>query len=110
MTEVQIVDIIEAKKARDTANEQLDERERKKANTHLHDSIAWLKIADEGQLDVLEELLSVRQKGTSEWVTKNPVFLLWKDDAHSDPIVWLNGIPGAGPYPNAVIIPSKLTE
>jgi hypothetical protein len=96
MNEIQIIDIIEAKKARDIAKEQLEERERKKELTHLHDSIAWLKIADEGQLDVLDGLLTIRQEGTCEWVTKNQTFLSWKDDAHGEPIIWLNGIPGAG--------------
>ena len=96
MREIQIIDIIEAKKARDVAQQQLDERERKKENTHVHDSIAWLKIADEGQLDVLDGLLSERQDGTCEWATHNQVFTSWRDAAHGEPVIWLNGIPGAG--------------
>ena len=47
MREIQIIDLLEAKKAQQTVREQLEERERKKENTHLHDSIAWLKIAGE---------------------------------------------------------------
>ena len=96
MREIQTIDIIEAKKARDIAKDQLNERERKKEITHLHDCIAWLKIADEGQLDDLNKCLAERQEGTCEWVTKNLVFLSWKDDPHVEPIIWLNGIPGAG--------------
>lgn len=86
----------ETRKLRDQAEQDLKAREKQAQALYLHDSIAWLKVADEQHDDELERLAEKRQQGTCEWVFQNALFKLWKDDVHGEPILWVKGIPGAG--------------
>lgn len=99
MKEVITVDIVEARQWRFQLQEELSHQDNKRIDTHLHDSIAWLKVADEQQDDELQKLSDKRHEGTCEWVFNNPLFQSWKDDAHAEPILWVKGIPGAGQPP-----------
>lgn len=94
--EVFTIDVVAARQWRTKTEEELIRQEKKSRDYYLHDSIAWLKVADEQQDDELTRLCEKRQKGTCEWVFKNELFQVWKDDPHGDPILWVKGIPGAG--------------
>lgn len=94
--EVFTIDVVAARQWRTKTEEELIRQEKKSRDYYLHDSIAWLKVADEQQDDELTRLCEKRQKGTCEWVFKNEPFQVWKDDPHGDPILWVKGIPGAG--------------
>jgi hypothetical protein len=96
MNEAITIDIAAAKQSRIKIEEDIARQEKRTKDYYLHDSIAWLKVADEQREEDLERLSSKRHKGTCEWVTKDPLFQAWKDDGHSDPILWVKGIPGAG--------------
>ncbi len=88
--------VLETRQWREQAEQLLKAREKQAQALYLHDSIAWLKTDDEQHDDELERLAERRQEGTCEWVYENSLFKSWKDDSHSDPILWVKGIPGAG--------------
>jgi len=90
------IDLVEAREWRAKAQEDLDVREKKRSDTYLHDTVAWLNIATESQDDELDRLLSKRLDGTCEWIFRNAKMKEWKDDAHGEPVLWVKGIPGAG--------------
>jgi hypothetical protein len=75
-------------------------QEKRSLDFYLHDSLAWLRMADEvdtkQQDDELQSLSSKRHKGTCQWILRNPLFQHWKDDKNSGQILWVRGIPGAG--------------
>lgn len=96
MKEVLTIDVVEARQWRIKAQEEIIRQEKKSKDFYLHDSVSWLKVADEQRDDELERLASKRQEGTCVWVFSNTLFQAWKDDPHSDPILWVKGIPGAG--------------
>ncbi|TVY46999.1 Vegetative incompatibility protein [Lachnellula occidentalis] len=96
MREVVTIDVVEARELRIKLQQELEQQERKTQNYYLHDSISWLKLPDEEHDDELDRLAEKRQEGTCEWVFRNPLFQSWKIDAHSDAILWVKGIPGAG--------------
>jgi hypothetical protein len=78
------------------AQEEIFRQEKRTQDFYLHDSLAWLKLADEQQDDELERLSSKRHKGTCQWILKNHLFQNWKEDRNSGQILWVKGIPGAG--------------
>jgi adenylosuccinate lyase len=90
------LDIVAAQQWRLEAEEHVIRQEKKSQDFFLHDSISWLKVADEQHDDELERLADKRQEGTCEWVFRNSLFQNWKDDPHGDPVLWVKGIPGAG--------------
>jgi hypothetical protein len=92
----QAVDIAEVRQWREQLKDELEAQEKRKSNTYLHDTIAWLNIATDDQVDELDRLLSKRLMGTCEWISRNEKMKSWKDDAHGEPVLWIKGIPGAG--------------
>jgi hypothetical protein len=96
MKEIITIDVVSARQWRTKSEEDILRQEKQSKDFFLHDSISWLKVADDQRDDELERLSSKRQGGTCEWVFRNPLFQAWKDDGHSDPILWVKGIPGAG--------------
>jgi len=96
MREVVAIDVVEARELRIKFHQELEQQEKKTQNYYFHDSISWLKIPDEDYDDELDQLAEKRQEGTCEWVFRNPIFQSWKNDGHSDAILWVKGIPGAG--------------
>jgi len=96
MNEVVAIDVVEAREWRIKSQRELERQEKQTQDYYLHDSISWLKVADEQYDDELDRLAEKRQEGTCEWVFRNALFQAWKSDAHSDPVLWVKGIPGAG--------------
>jgi hypothetical protein len=96
MKEVITIDVTDARQWRLKAGEEIIKQEKRTIDFYLHDSLAWLKMADEQIEDELETLSGKRQEGTCEWIFSNPLFHSWKDEGHGDPILWVQGIPGAG--------------
>lgn len=96
MKEAVTIDLVEARQWRLKTQEDLEAREKRRSDTYLHDTIAWLNIATEHQDDELDLLLSKRLSGTCEWIIRNANLKSWKDDAYGKPVLWIKGIPGAG--------------
>lgn len=96
--EVTAIDLVEARESRAKAQEDLDAREKKRSDTYLHDTVAWLNIATESQDDELDRLLAKRLDGTCDWIFRNAKMKEWIDDAHGQPVLWVKGIPGAGKF------------
>jgi hypothetical protein len=90
------IDLVEARNWRFKAEEDLRNREKRRSDTYIHDTIAWLNIVTEHQDDELDRLLSKRLKGTCDWIFRNEKMRSWKDYAHGEPVLWVKGIPGAG--------------
>ncbi len=90
------IDLVEARSWRAKTQEDFEAREKRRLDTYIHDTIAWLNILTEYQDDELDRLLSKRLDGTCEWIFRNEKFTAWKDDAHGESILWVKGIPGAG--------------
>jgi hypothetical protein len=90
------IDLVEARSWRAKLQEDLENREKQRSDTYIHDTIAWLNISTTDQVDELETLLSKRLDGTCQWIFQNSKFKTWKDDAHGEPVLWVKGIPGAG--------------
>jgi hypothetical protein len=96
MKEVITIDVTAARQWRVTNGEEIIKQEKRTRDYYLHDSLAWLKMADEQNEDELEKLSDKRQEGTCEWIFSNPLFHSWKDEGHGESILWVQGIPGAG--------------
>ena len=90
------IDTTLAKQLRVRANEELEVQETKQNEIYKNDTFAWLNIQQENQDDELDRLLRKRQPGTCEWLFKHPKYISWATDAHTDRVLWVNGIPGAG--------------
>lgn len=96
MRELLTIDVIEARNWRTKSEEETIQQERRSRQVYLHDSIAWLKVAAEDYDDELDKQSQKRQAGTCEWIFGIDKYRSWKDDGHVDPILWVEGIPGAG--------------
>ncbi|KIW21374.1 hypothetical protein PV08_01954 [Exophiala spinifera] len=96
MKEAIAIDIVEARKWRTRAAEELDKQEKGRNQIYISDTLAWLNIQQEDQEDELDRLLAKRQPGTCDWVFRHPKFVTWKTEAHAERVLWMNGIPGAG--------------
>jgi len=59
---------------------------------------AWLKLDQDDQLAIFDKLESEGRKfdGTCSWILKNTKMASWLQSKPETPIVWLQGIPGAG--------------
>ncbi|KAH6711796.1 hypothetical protein BKA61DRAFT_693710 [Leptodontidium sp. MPI-SDFR-AT-0119] len=90
------IDIVVARQWRSQARELIVQQEKKSQDYYFHDSISWLKVADEQHDDKLERLADKRQDGTCEWIFRNSLFQNWKDDVHGELSLWVKGILGAG--------------
>jgi hypothetical protein len=100
------IDIVEARKWRGRASEELEKQEKGRNQIYIDDTLAWLNVQQENQDDELDRLLSRRQPGTCAWVFKHPKFVTWKNEVHADRVLWMNGIPGAG-VNAALILPQS---
>ncbi|EXJ84684.1 hypothetical protein A1O3_05354 [Capronia epimyces CBS 606.96] len=96
MKEAIAIDIVEARRWRARAAEELDKKEKERDQIYISDTLAWLNVHQEDQDDELHRLLNRRQSGTCHWVFRHPKFISWKDDTRADRVLWMNGIPGAG--------------
>jgi hypothetical protein len=68
-----------AQASRTELQEDIAYQEKRTRDLYLHDSLAWLKVADEQQDDELETLSDRRHIGTCQWILKNDLFQHWKD-------------------------------
>jgi hypothetical protein len=94
------IDIAEARVWRMRAQEELEDRERDKGLLQLNRSINWLRTEDSLQLpdDDLYRFSETRLKGTCKWILRDKIIVDWRKDDEHNPLVWLNGMPGAGKF------------
>jgi hypothetical protein len=90
------IDIAEARSWRIRAEEDIERREKQRKEQQLHYVIGWLAVDDLLQEEEFDRLSDRRQDGTCEWVLTSPQLRAWIDEGDSEPVIWINGIPGAG--------------
>ena len=85
------IDIMTVQELRIKLQEECVRQEKQTLDFYLHDSLAWLKMANEVHIkeqgNILQSLFSKRHKGTCQWMLKNPLFQNWKEDSNSDQIL-----------------------
>lgn len=96
--EARTIDLVEARNWRLRAQQDVEEREKRRRGFQLQEAKTWLGAEDHLQEDVLDRLIQSRQEGTCDWVLENPQFRSWKDVTSNRTVLWLKGIPGAGLY------------
>ena len=88
---------LEMKKARDARQQEDEDFERQRQNRMAQEVFAWLSAGiEDSQEDHLHQLADIRQLDTCDWILGNDEVRSWMDDAHTDAILWMTGIPGAG--------------
>jgi hypothetical protein len=90
------IDIAEARSWRIRAEEDIERREKQRKEQQLHYVIGWLAVDDLLQEEEFDRLSERRQDGTCAWVVSSSQLKAWNEDGNSEPIIWINGIPGAG--------------
>lgn len=90
------IDIAEARSWRIRAEEDIERREKQRKEQQLHYVIGWLAVDDLLQEEEFDRLSERRQDGTCEWVESSSQLKAWNENGNSEPIIWINGIPGAG--------------
>lgn len=96
--EASAIAIIEAKKWRAQQQDTIDRLESERSDRQLQDCISWLAIDDRSQEDTFERLSQRRQAGTCEWVLSSSQLRTWIENQNEEPVLWLQGIPGAGEF------------
>jgi hypothetical protein len=96
MREATTIHLVEARQMRLQIQEGLQYQNKRRQSIYLHESISWLKFADEQQQDELERLSKERHGSTCEWVLRNHLFQSWNNDLEEDSILWIHGMPGTG--------------
>jgi hypothetical protein len=95
-SEALTIDLVEARSWRLKIQEELEACDKRRSDTYIRDTVAWLNIPTEHQDDELDRLLSKRLDGTCEWILRHEKIAAWKNDAPAEPVLWVKGIPGAG--------------
>lgn len=90
------IDIAEARSWRIRAEEDIERREKQRKEQQLHYAMAWLAVDDLLQEEEFDRLSERRQDGTCEWVVSSNQLKAWHENGDNEPILWINGIPGAG--------------
>ncbi|CAD6565730.1 MAG: hypothetical protein ASARMPREDX12_006744 [Alectoria sarmentosa] len=115
--EANAIDIAEAKAWRSTQLDHIrqwradraydiDKSERERLASQTREAAAWFG-ANEGQEDVFAKFSRACDGSESHWIFKDSIVLSWLGQGGRDnPVVWLNGKPGAGKS----VICSKLVE
>lgn len=113
-TEALSIDILEARESRNRIQQDiiqrqkqttyvLEQTERSVRNDQLRHSIEWLSVDDKTQGDNLARISHRRHDETCKWVMRDPKMIAWIRDDKEQPVLWLNGKPGAGVYLDASI-------
>ncbi len=100
--EASSLDIAEARTWRIQAQEDIEKREKLRFGCQLQDTITWLAVEDRLQEDELYRLAQRCQEGTCKWVLINPRLITWLGENDDEPVLWLQGIPGAGMYQSQI--------
>lgn len=64
--------------------------------TQFHSSISWLGVDDKKQEAERSRRSGRKHSGTCEWVEQVPEMKAWLEDNNLEPVIWMNGKPGAG--------------
>ncbi|KAH7355162.1 hypothetical protein BKA65DRAFT_581895 [Rhexocercosporidium sp. MPI-PUGE-AT-0058] len=105
--EANSIDIVEGRAARSRMLEDIAERQRQTAGllksnetvnqlVQFHSSLSWLAVDDKKQEAERSRKSGRKHSGTCEWVGQVPEMKAWLQDNNSEPVIWLNGKPGAG--------------
>jgi hypothetical protein len=86
-------DIVERQRQ---ASAILDDNDSQKRLLQLQSSTSWVAVDDKRQEAELARRSAMRHTGTFDWIGQVPETKSWLRDDDSEPILWLNGKPGAG--------------
>jgi hypothetical protein len=91
---IRILDDIVERQRQALAN--LDDNDFKMRLLQFQSSTSWVAVDDKRQEAELARRSKMRLAGTFDWIGQVPVMKAWLRDDDSEPILWLNGKPGAG--------------
>ena len=75
---------------------EIDKTEQERLASQTKEAVAWIG-ASEGQEDILAKLSKACDSSHGHWILKEPIAVSWLgQDARDEPVIWLNGKPGAG--------------
>ncbi|KAM4067309.1 DNA repair protein RAD5A [Hirsutella rhossiliensis] len=94
--EATTIDIVEAKKWRETMAAETAAKENGRLFRQRSSVISWLDIDQPSQDDDCERLLQDCAKGSCDWMRKTPMIESWLKADTKNPVLWLHGKPGAG--------------
>jgi hypothetical protein len=89
-----ILDDISERQRQAAAN--LDFNDAQKRLVQLQSSTSWLAANDKKQEAERSRRSMMKHPGTFEWIGQVPEMKSWLKDDSLEPILWLNGKPGAG--------------
>jgi hypothetical protein len=104
------IDIVESKASRLQNQEEVKQRQKHslmlleqieseaKASKIRH-AVTWLSIEVRDQEEHYERISRRRHGDTCKWVTRQPYMESWVKNDFKNPLLWLNGKPGAGMPP-----------
>lgn len=109
-TEVASINIFEAKASRFQLHEDMVQIQKRSADllkqheratriAQTRHSIEWLAVDDKTQEDHLSRISHRRHDETCQWVLQEPRMIAWIQSEMKYPVLWLNGKPGAGKWP-----------
>lgn len=83
----------------------IDKKERERLASHTRETVAWFG-ASEDQEDHYTRISKACDGTEGHWALKEPSIVSWLDQTRDNPVMWLNGKPGAGKS----VICAKLIE
>lgn len=84
------------KNMREKDQRESEDFEQQRQNTMAREVLGWLSAGEDNQEEFLHRLADIRQPETCNWILENNNVKAWLQDDHRVPILWINGMPGAG--------------
>ncbi|ERF69533.1 hypothetical protein EPUS_01862 [Endocarpon pusillum Z07020] len=84
------------KEARERAERDANDYERRRQNAMVHEVLGWLSADEDRQDETLQRLSDSRQPETCDWIKSKPKFQTWCGGDADSRLIWLQGKPGSG--------------
>jgi len=102
--EANSINIAQAQEQRIKAEEAMEKQERARFTTQLQASLSWLGVESAEQEDELVRLAELAHPNSCDWIQNQPKARSWMRLDKDNPILWLNGKPGAGKHLSLSIV------
>ena len=96
--EANSINIAQAQEQRIKADDEMEKQERARFTTQLQASLSWLGVEGAEQEDELVRLAELSHPNSCDWIQNQPKARSWMRLDKDNPILWINGKPGAGKY------------
>lgn len=84
------------KEARERAERDANDYERRRQNAMVHEVLGWLSADEDRQDETLQRLSDSRQPETCDWIKSKPKFQTWCGGDADSRLIWVQGKPGSG--------------